>query len=130
MLDLSDDEGDEAIEDATAPKTAEEKAQQQFQLVESFGSEKQKRLLASARQSKVDGTDLDLANSLPMVDTQCKIIIKKCYTTNCIYIVSVELLPYKASACWTPVKPSYCPSQFSVSNLQALWHREELVMST
>lgn len=78
MLDLSDDEGDEAMEDAGTPKTAEEKAQQQFQLVESFGSEKQKRLLANARQSKIDGTDLDssLANSLPMVDLQCKIIIK------------------------------------------------------
>ena len=78
MLDLSDDEGDEAMEDVGAAKTAEEKAQQQFQLVESFGSEKQKRLLASARQSKVDGADLDssLTNSLSMVDPQCKIIIK------------------------------------------------------
>ena len=71
-LDLSDDEGDEAMEDTGAPNTAEEKAQLQFQLVDSFGSEKQKRLLANARQSKIDGTDLDssLANSLPMVDSK------------------------------------------------------------
>ena len=71
----------------------EEKAQQQFNLVESFGSEKQKRLLANARRSKVDIKDLDssLTNALPVVENQCKIVM---YTTNCIHSVSVESLPF------------------------------------
>ena len=78
-VDLSDDDdesGKEATQDAGTPMTTEEKAQQQFHLVESFGSEKQKRSLAIARRSKVDMKDLDssISNTLPVVDNQCKII--------------------------------------------------------
>ena len=82
------------MEDAGTPRTAEEKAQQQLHLVESFGSEKQKRLLANARRSKVDAKDLDssLTNALPVVDNQCKIIRNVICTTNCIHTVSVESL--------------------------------------
>lgn len=79
-LDFSDDGvNEEAVEDAGTPRTAEEKAQLQFHLVESFGSEKQKRLLANARRSKVDVKDLDssISNSLPAVDSQCKIIFRR-----------------------------------------------------
>lgn len=73
-MNLSGDEEEKPMNNG-APKTVEEKAQQQFRLVESFGSEKQKRLLANARQSKVDSKDLDssMSNSLPVVDNQCKI---------------------------------------------------------
>ena len=76
VLDVGDDEGDKAMEAPAAPKTAEERAQHQFSLVESFGSEKQKRLLASARQSKIDAKDMDssFTSTLPLVDSQCKII--------------------------------------------------------
>jgi len=75
-LDLSDDEEEEAMHVET-PKTSEEKTQQQFRLVESFGSAKQKRLLVNARRSKIDMKDLDssISNSLPMVDNQCKIFV-------------------------------------------------------
>ena len=73
-MDMGDDEGYKAMEAPAAPKTAEEKAQQQFSLVESFGSEKQKRLLASARQSKIDAKDMDssFTSTLPQIDNQCK----------------------------------------------------------
>ena len=101
MLDLSDDGGEEAMDDTRAPKTAEEKAQQQFQLVESFGSEKQKRLLASARQSKVDGKDLDssLTNSLPMVDSQCKIIVKNVTPQIAFTLLLLKFYHIKLDTC-------------------------------
>ena len=77
-MDLSDDDesSKEATQDAGTPMTTEEKARQQFHLVESFGSEKQKRSLAIARRSKVDMKDLDssISNTLPVVDNQGKII--------------------------------------------------------
>lgn len=91
-LDLSDDGEDEAKHAETA-KTTEEKTKQQFCLVESFGSTKQKRLLANVRRSKVDVKDLDLSisNSLPVIYNQCKIffylIEMPQITTNCIHIV-------------------------------------------
>ena len=62
-LDLSDDDeenGDTTTEVSRLPSTpAVDKSQQQYQLVQSFGSEKQKRFLANARRSIVDSKDLD-----------------------------------------------------------------------
>ena len=92
MVDLSDNGEDDETMDVGTPKTVEEKAHQQHRLVESFGSEKQKRLLANARQSKVDVKDLNssMTSTLPAVDHQCKIIILIWNTVNSIHIDSVE----------------------------------------
>lgn len=108
------------MEDTRSSKTAEEKAQQQLHLVESFGSEKQKRLLANARRSKVDAKDLDssLTNALPVVDNQCKIIRNaECVPQIAFTLFLLNHFPCGVLACWTPVRNTYCLSKFSVSNL-------------
>ncbi|XP_065883791.1 DNA-directed RNA polymerase I subunit RPA49-like [Dysidea avara] len=73
-LDLSDDDdenGDMTTEvTKSPPKTPADKMQQQYRLVQSFGSEKQKRFLANARRGIVDSKDLDtsMTNSLETFD--------------------------------------------------------------
>lgn len=118
-MDLSDNDEDieEAMDNTGMAKTAEEKAQQQFRLVESFGSEKQKRLLANARQSRVDVKDLNssISNSLPVViDNGCKMMSKKCVPqiTFTLFLFNPFLMRYGLVG--HLLSPNYCVSQFSV----------------
>jgi len=90
-LDLSDDDdenGDLAMEATKSPKTPADKTQQQYRLVQSFGSEKQKRFLANARRGIVDSKDLDtsMANSLETFDYHSKSYI--CYWPSCLGVCS------------------------------------------
>lgn len=68
-LDLHDDIGDETMNIGT-PKTTKKKVQQEYRLVELYGSERQKKSLANVRQSKVDVKDLDssMNSTLAVVD--------------------------------------------------------------
>ena len=109
-MDLSDDDdenGDMTTEvTKSPPKTPADKMQQQYRLVQSFGSEKQKRFLANARRGIVDSKDLDtsMTNSLETFDYHSKLYVyfwPSC-SSVCIWVVSVCCDSLLDQICRTP----------------------------
>jgi len=93
-LDLSDDDdenGDMMMEVTRSPKTSVDKTQQQYRLVQSFGSEKQKRFLANARRGIVDSKDLDtsMTSSLETFSYHSKVYVCFCPVLfGCVQLIS------------------------------------------
>jgi len=90
-LDLSDDDDENGDRTMEVPKTPVDKTQQQYRLVQSFGSEKQKRFLANARRGIVDSKDLDtsMTNSLETFDYHSKVYVCFCPVLfGCVQLIS------------------------------------------